>query len=74
MGILETTCLEKQQFDSLPFKILNYFFNVMCKKIVWEINSNMHTSKEEKIRMVKQTQISINKKMTAWTDFIAVVC
>ena len=44
--ILDTTCLKHHRFDSLSSNIFSKFFNVIYKKFVSEIDSNMHASEE----------------------------
>ena len=38
-GILEATCINEHSFADIYEKIVTKFFNVMCKKIVSEVNS-----------------------------------
>ena len=46
MSFLIIQSLQNHRFDGLSCNILSRFFNVICKNLVSEINSNMHTSKK----------------------------
>ena len=46
IDILKTTCLQNHLFVDLFTKVVNKFFNCMCKNFASEINSNVHRNKK----------------------------
>ena len=45
-GILEATCIKNHAFSTMLDRVVEIFFNLMCKNFVSEVNSAIHEAKK----------------------------